>query len=96
MLQVFVIHQIVGTHEFERGLVVKVLPLALNFLMRLGEQGDRLAPPLAAFLASGYPALRGFQRALGFAIPAGGEDACPIRKSRKGLNAQIDASFLPR
>ena len=43
VLQVFVIDRVVGAHQRERRLVVKVLPLALHLLMRLGEQCHRLA-----------------------------------------------------
>jgi hypothetical protein len=66
-LQVFVIHGVVLAHERERRLLMKVLPLSPDFLMRLGEQCYGLTP--------GYPTLRRFQRALGFALPAGSNDA---------------------
>jgi hypothetical protein len=74
-LQVFVINCVVLTNQLERCLVMEVLPLALHFLMRLGEQCHRLAPTCAAFLAARNTPLRGLQRAFGFALPTGGEDA---------------------
>jgi hypothetical protein len=52
-LQIFVIDGVVLAHEGERRLMVKVPPLALHLLMRFGQQCYRLAPPVAALLASG-------------------------------------------
>jgi hypothetical protein len=36
-LQVFVVDRVVGTDQRQRCLVVKILPLSLHLLMRLGE-----------------------------------------------------------
>jgi len=56
-LQVLVIDHIIGAHECERRLVMKVLPLAAHLQMRLGQQCNGFAPAVAAFFASGYSAL---------------------------------------
>jgi hypothetical protein len=58
--------------------MVKVPPLALHLLMRFGQQCYRLAPPIAALLASGDATLRRFQRSFRFAIPARSEDTCAV------------------
>jgi hypothetical protein len=50
-LQVLMRDHVVLTHQRERRLVVKVLPLAPDLLVRLGQQYDRLAPAIAPFLA---------------------------------------------
>jgi hypothetical protein len=95
-VQVFVIDRIVRPHQGERRLMVKILPLALQLLMRLGKQRYRLAPTMAALLSSGPPTLRCFQRALGFPAPAGIEDARPIRKGGERLSAKVYAGLLSR
>jgi hypothetical protein len=50
-LQVFVIDRVVRPNKRQRRLMVKVLSLAAHCLMRLGEQDDCLAPPIASLLA---------------------------------------------
>ena len=74
--------------------MMKILPLALHLLMRLGEQSDRLASAVAPLLAPRDPALRFFQRTLGFAIPARRKDACAISECRERLYPQVYARFL--
>ena len=61
--RVLVIDRVVLLHEFERRLVVEVLPLAAHPLMRLGKQGDCLAAPIAPVQATTDTRLRRFQRA---------------------------------
>jgi hypothetical protein len=78
-LQVLVLDHSVGAHQRERGLVMKVLSLPLHRLLRLRQQGHRFPAAVAPLLAARDPSLRGFERAFGFAIPAGMEDPCAIR-----------------
>ena len=60
-LQVVVIDHIKIAHQAQWGLMLEVQPLPLDLQMRFGQQFDRLAPALAALLATGYFALGGFQ-----------------------------------
>src|SRR5262245_41661575 len=94
-LPVRVLDGVIPTHEGECRLVVEVLPLAPHRLMRLGEPTDGLTAPVAAFLAPGYPTLAFGQVALGFAVVARCEDACPIRQRGEGLQPQVYACLLP-
>ncbi len=75
--------------------MVEVLSPATHSLMRPGQQGDRLAPAMAALLTSGYSALRRFERAFGFAIPARLEDARAIGEGGERFYAKINPSLLP-
>src|SRR5215831_1180489 len=74
--------------------MVKVAPLSLHLLMRLGQQRDRLATAVAALPASRDTPLGGFQRPFRFAIPAGREDARPIGEGGECLNAKVDPRLL--
>jgi len=74
---------------------MKVLPLAAHGLMRLGEQDDCLAPPIAPLLMARDTTLGRFQCALGFAVPAGREDARTVRTSGERLDAKVYPRFLP-
>ena len=76
--------------------MVKVRPLPLHLLMRLGKQLRRFSPTMAPFLAAAHASLRRFQRAFGLAIPTGREDAHAIREGGKRLYSQIYAGFLTR
>ena len=71
-LQVFQIDRVVGPEQRQRRLVVEVLSLASHPLMRLGQQGHRLAPR--------HTSVRGLEGALGLSVPARIEDAGPIRQ----------------
>ena len=88
--------RVVGAHERQCRLVVKVRPLAAHRLLRLRQQRHRFPPTVAALFAARDPPLCGFQRALGCAIPTWVEDARPIGEGRKGLNPQVDPGFLSR
>jgi hypothetical protein len=88
--------RVVLAHELERRCVVEVLPLATDLLMRFGQQRDGLAPAVAPFLAARNTALRGFQCAFGFAIPAGRKAACAIRKRGARLTAEVKTGLLTR
>ena len=63
-------------------------------LMRLGQQGDRLAPAIAPLLAPRDPALGRFQRTLGLAIPAGMRRCVSIGQGGKGFQPKVNAGFL--
>jgi hypothetical protein len=69
--------------------MVEVLPLASHRLMRLGQQGHRLPSAMAPALPTRYATLRGFECALGLAIPARMEDAGPVRQRGECLNAKV-------
>ena len=75
--QVFVIDHVVRLHQREGFLVVEVAALAGDVLMRLGQQRDGLAPPVAALLASGDPPLAAAQIGFGLAIVRGVKIGCP-------------------
>src|SRR5262245_4487371 len=74
--------------------MVEIGPLTPHLLMRLRQQRHRLAPTIAPFLATRDTPLRRFQRALRRAIPAGMEDACPIRERSEGFQPKVYARFL--
>ena len=93
-LQVFVIHHVVLAHTGQRRLVVKVLPLPAHLLMRFRQQRDRFASADAALLAPRDAPLGRLQRPFGFAVPAGGEDACAIGEGGECLNAKVDPRLL--
>ncbi len=93
-LQVLVINHIIGTHQGERRLMMKVLPLAAHRLMRLGEQDNRFPATMAPYLAPRDPALRGLQCPLGFAIPTGRKDACAIREGTERFYPKVNAGLL--
>jgi hypothetical protein len=86
---------VVGAHLLERRLVMKVLPLAARRQMRFGQQGDRFASPIAAFLAATHAALGGLERALGRALPARREDAGAIGEGSERLDPKVYAGLLP-
>src|SRR6516165_5711314 len=95
-LQVLMIDHVVLTHERERRLVMKILPLTSYFLMRLGEQYHCLAPAMTPFLAARDTTLRGLERAFRLAIPARREDARAIGERSERLDAEVDPGFLSR
>src|SRR5262249_50658208 len=95
-LQILVIDGVVLAHQVERGLLVKISPLAAHPLLRRRKQYDCLATSVAALLAPRHPALGGLERALGLAIPTGMADACAIRQRSERLAAEAYPSFLPR
>src|SRR5260370_15892117 len=70
-LQVFVIEGVVLLDQGQGGLVVEVLPLALDMLMDTAQEMDRLAPPLAPLLAARDPPLGASQCHLGHTEDAG-------------------------
>jgi hypothetical protein len=76
--------------------MVKVAPLALHLLMCFAQQGYRLAPPVAALLASGDATLRRFQRSFRFAIPARSKDTCAVRERGERLYPKVYARLLAR
>jgi hypothetical protein len=84
-LQLFMIYGVVFAHKCERGLVVKVLSLALHLLMRFSEQLHRLASAMVPQLAPRDTPLRCCQRAFGLATPARGKDSRPVREGRERL-----------
>jgi hypothetical protein len=57
-LQVFEVNGVVGSEQMQRGLMMEVGALALHRLMRPLKQSDRLAPTVAALLATAHDALR--------------------------------------
>ena len=71
-LEVLVTDRVVLAYQRQRRLVVEVLSLASHPLMRLGQQGHRLAPR--------HTSVRGLEGALGLSVPARIEDAGPIRQ----------------
>jgi hypothetical protein len=93
-LHVFVIHHIVGTHQRQRRLVMKVLSLTLHLLMCFRQQRDRCASAVAPLLATSHAALGRFQRPFGLAIAAGMDDAHTARQSSEGFQSKINARFL--
>ena len=93
-LQVFVIDRVVLSNERQRRFVVKILSLATYLLMRLGQQHHRHATASAAFLATSYTPLRGFQRPFCLPVPSGGEDARALGEGSKRLNAKVNTGLL--
>ena len=77
-LQIFMIDRVILSHERQRRLVVKILPLTLHLLMRLGKQRHGFPAPIAAFLAASDSSLRSFERPLNLALPTRMEDARAI------------------
>jgi hypothetical protein len=77
-LQLLMINNVVCPHQRKGRLVVKVLPLASRRLMCFRHKHNRLAAAVAAFLASRYPSLGGFQRSFRLAIPARMKNTCAI------------------
>src|SRR5262249_58588861 len=91
--QVFKVESVVVTHYVERHLLVKVLPLASDFLVLLRQQFSRFIAALAALLATGDEFLRLHQGFLGRAGVAWGLDALSIRRDEKHLQADINPGF---
>src|SRR5262249_18153885 len=85
---------VVLTHDGERRLVMKILPLASHRLMRLRQQCHSLAPAITPFLASCDAPLCRLQRLFSLAIPAGVEDAPAVRQCSESFNAKVYAGFL--
>src|SRR5262249_16988350 len=77
----------------ERHRMVKVLPLASDFLVLLRQQFSRFIAALAALLATGDEFLRLHQGFLGRAGVAWGLDALSIRRDEKHLQADINPGF---
>src|SRR6478736_5473603 len=75
--------------------MVEVLPLPPHFLVGLRQQHDRLASAITATLPARHAALRGLQRAFGFPVPAGLENARAIRERGKSFNPQVYPRLLP-
>src|SRR5262249_25098416 len=89
-----VIDRVILTHESERRRVVEVLALALHLQVGAGQQRDRLATAIASLLAAAHAALGRLERALCTAIPAGVEDARPVRRGSEGFQAKINPDLL--
>jgi len=88
------IDRVVGLHQRESRLVVKVSPLALHFLMRIRQQCHGLAAPITALLTAAHTSLGRLERAFGFPLPTRGKDARAIRQGSERFYAEVYASFL--
>jgi hypothetical protein len=84
-LQVLMIDHIIGAHQSQRRFLVEVDALPLDLQMRFGEQRDHPATAVAPLLVARDATLRGFQCALGLAIPTGMKDARTIGQRSEGF-----------
>ena len=88
--QVFQIDGVVGSHQRERGLVVKVAPLPPDFLMLSGYETRRHLPAFAPFLPTREPLLRFGELLRGLAGVARILDHRALRRDEKHLQPHIN------